>query len=355
MSSDANTYTLENILRNLHNARPSQRRLVPRAYEFAAHAHGSQRRLSGESYLNHPAAAALYLAQAGADPTTVAAALLHDTLEDTAVTADELESEFGSEILFLVQGVTKIGNYKYHGLEDTQKTLRKLAEAATQDVRVIAIKLYDRLHNMQTNSFHTPERAFRKAEETLNIYAPLAERLGLGYVQRSLEDLAFQYVDQESYERMRTLVEKERKSKQVNMEKVIHALSREFLSRNQIVSKIEIREKGLWSLYRKIERRGGDIHDVHDILAIRIVVPSRDECYAVLGTVHSCFKPIPGQFKDYIGFPKPNGYQSLHTTIITPQAGIVEVQIRSQAMHTHALYGNIYGGENGDRHNSLLS
>ena len=341
MSSNASTYTLENILCSLHNVHQSQSSLVPRAYTFAARAHGSQRRLSGENYLNHPAAVALNLARAGADPTTVAAALLHDILEDTAVTADELESEFGPEILFLVQGVTKIGDYKYHGPEGAQKNLRKLVQAATQNVRVIAIKLYDRLHNMQTNSFHIPERALRKAEETLNTYVPLAERLGMGYVQHLLEDLAFRYVDEESYARMHKLVEKEGKSKHANMEKVIRTLSRAFRSRHQVVSKIEIREKGLWSLYRKIERKGGDIHDIHDILAIRIVVTSRDECYAVLGTVHSCFKPIPSQFKDYIGFLKPNGYQSIHTTIITPQAGIVEVQIRSQDMHAQAQFGSI--------------
>lgn len=339
MPSDAGTYTLENILRNLRGA--GQSPLVPRAYAFTAQAHGSQRRLSGERYLDHPAAAALYLAQAGADPTTVAAALLHDTLEDTAVTANELEAEFGPEILFLVQGVTKIGSYKYHGPEGAHKNLRRLVQAATQDIRVIAIKLYDRLHNMQTNAFHTPERAFRKAEETLNTYVPLADRLGMGHVRRLLEDLAFPYVDKESYTRMRKLVGKERKSKHPNMEKVMRTLSKAFESRHQIVSKIEIREKSLWSLYRKIERKKGNVHDIHDIFAIRIVVPSKDECYDVLGTVHSCFKPIPGQFKDYIGLPKPNGYQSLHTTVITPQAGIVEVQIRSRIMHTHALYGNI--------------
>lgn len=341
MSSDASTYTLENILCSLHNPHQSQSLLVLRAYAFAARAHGSQRRLSGEIYLNHPAAVALNLARAGADPTTVAAALLHDTLEDTAITAAELESEFGPEILFLVQGVTKIGDYKYHGLEGVQKNLRRLVQAATQDVRVIAIKLYDRLHNMQTNSFHIPERALRKAEETLNTYVPLAERLGMGYVQHLLEDLAFRYVDEESYARMHKLVEKERKNKHANMEKVMRVLSRALQSRGQVVSRIEIREKGLWSLYRKIERKGGDIHDIHDILAIRIVVTSRVECYAALGTVHSCFKPIPSQFKDYIGFPKPNGYQSIHTTIITPQAGIVEVQIRSQDMHAQAQFGNI--------------
>ena len=276
MSSNAETYTLEAILQSLRNATVSRQSLVPRAYAFAARAHDSQKRLSGANYLSHPAAAALYLAQAGADPTTVAAALLHDTLEDTTVTAEELEAEFGPDILFLVQGVTKVGSYKYLGSEGAEKNLRRLVEAAAQDVRVMAIKIYDRLHNMETNSFHSPERSLRKAKETLDTYAPLAERLGMGHAQRLLEDLAFRYVDEKSYTHMCELVAEERQNKQVNLEKVMQVLSEALQLRHQVVSRIEIREKGLWSLHRKIERKGGDIHDIHDILSIRIVVPSQD-------------------------------------------------------------------------------
>lgn len=340
MPLDTGTYTLENILRSMHGSHSASNALIPRAYVYASKAHDGQQRLSGDRYFAHLATTALYLAQAGQDATTVAAGLLHDILEDTSITSSELEATFGSEVAFLVEGVTQIGTLTYRGTESVQENFNKLLQASAQDVRVIVIKLYDRLHNMETNAYHTKDRALRKAEETMNIYVPLAERLGMGKVQSALEDLAFQYIDVDVYKKTRTYIEKEKREKYVQMQDVMHSLAGSLAERYQVVSKMEIREKGIWSLYKKILRKNGDLEDIFDIFAIRFVVSNREACYSVLGTVHSAFKPMPGQFKDYIAFPKPNGYQSLHTTLITPQAGIVEVQIRSRDMHLSSQFGN---------------
>lgn len=304
-------------------------------------AHSGQKRLSGEPYFTHTAATALYLAQTGADANTIIAGLLHDTVEDTDVTSEDIELSFGKEVSFLVDGVTKIGTYAYHGPHSAQENLQKLTQAAMQDPRVIIIKLYDRLHNMQTNFYHTKERAHRKAEETMNTYVPIAKRLNMGRVQKSLEDLAFKYIDNISYEVTKRLFRKERRVHYPKMEEVVLVLTELLQERHIPVSAIEIREKGLWSLHQKILRKDGDLTQVHDILALRIVVPDKDMCYKTLGAVHSIYKPIPGEFKDYIGFPKPNGYQSIHTTLITPQAGVIEVQIRSQGMHLAAQFGSM--------------
>lgn len=337
-TSSTPSITLKSILKELGNVHPLELQLVTEAYEFAKEAHGDQKRLSGEPHLVHLLATAYYLAEIGMEAQVVAAGLLHDTLEDTSVTLIELETAFGDEIAFLVQGVTRLGEMP-RAENRHAETLRRLLISTAQDIRVIIIKLYDRLHNMQTNSFHIPERRLRKARETLEIYAPIAERLGMGRVRRDLEDLAFPYVNPDAYKHMCEIREYTAAAARPGLMQVEKTLIRAFKQRKLRGVKTDIREKGLWSLYQKIKRKGDAIQDIHDTLAIRIIVPDIESCYAALGIVHGLYKTLPGQFKDYIGFPKPNGYQSLHTTVIGPEAGIFEVQIRSEEMHQQAELG----------------
>jgi GTP pyrophosphokinase len=331
--------TAKEILAQMSSATPEDEALIEKAYEFGKKAHAGHTRNSGEPYFIHPAAAAKHLAEMGMDAPTIAAALLHDAIEDVGVTPEELEAELGAEVRFLVEGVTKLGKHKYQGGERHAESLRRLLVATSADVRVLIIKLADRYHNMTTLE-HVPEEKRRRiALETLEIYAPIADRLGMGSLKKELEDLAFPFIDADAHSHaveVRKLKNKETEAGLARVQKELrHALAR----KNVEGFTTSIRTKGLWSLHQKLKRKGDDITRIHDIAALRVIVPTVDDCYSALGVIHALWKPLPGEFKDYISFPKPNGYQSLHTTVVTGDAGIVEVQIRTKDMHQRAQFG----------------
>ena len=318
---------------------PEDEALIRKAYDFAQNAHKDHKRYSGEPYFIHPAAVAKYLADMGMDAPTIAAGLLHDAVEDTEVTAEEVEAAFGSEVRFLVDGVTKLGQHKYRGAERHAESLRRLLVATSADVRVLIVKLADRYHNMTTLEHVPPEKQRRIALETLEIYAPLADRLGIGRMKKELEDLAFPAIDPDAYQHAVEVRKLKRKENEEGLARVQKGLQHALVRRGMRDFRTEIRVKGLWSLHQKLKRKGDDITRIHDIAALRVIVQSIDDCYQVLGTVHANWKPMPGEFKDYIAFPKPNGYQSLHTTVLTSDAGVVEIQIRTEEMHQRAQFG----------------
>lgn len=313
--------------------------LIKKAYTFAKEAHKDQVRKSGEPYFNHLFATAKNLAELHMGATTISAGLLHDAIEDVGVTGEEIEKEFGKEIRFLVEGVTKLGHLKYRGTERYNESLRKLFVAMSQDIRVLIIKLADRLHNIQTLQFVPKEKQLRIAKETLEIYAPLAYRLGIRKLNRELEDNAFQYALPEEYEKTLKLFKNKRSEEEDMLEKFNKSLKKE-LAKNGVTNfHIDHRVKGLYSLYKKLKRKDMDVEKVHDLLALRVMVPTIADCYKVLGIIHSAWRPLPGRIKDYIAFPKPNGYQALHTTIFNGTGGIVEVQIKTTEMQLEAEYG----------------
>jgi len=275
----------------------------------------------------------------GMDAATIAAGLLHDTVEDGEVTIEQVEEAFGSEVSFLVDGVTKLGQHKYRGAERHAESLRRLLVATSADVRVLIVKLADRYHNMTTLEHVPPEKQKRIALETLEIYAPLADRLGIGRLKKDFEDLAFPAIDPDAYQHAVEVRKLKRKENEVGLARAQKELQHALARRGMRDFRTEIRVKGLWSLHQKLKRKGDDITRIHDIAALRVIVSSIDDCYQALGTVHALWKPLPGEFKDYIAFPKPNGYQSLHTTVLTGDAGVVEVQIRTEEMHQRAQFG----------------
>lgn len=320
-------------------ASPEDIAFVEKAYEFSKKAHEGQKRFSGEPYFVHPAATAKILAEYGMDATTIAAGLLHDAVEDARVSRAEVEKEFGKELLFIVDGVTKLGTHKYHGAERHAESLRRLLVATASDIRVLIVKLADRKHNMQTLEYVPEHKRRRIALETLEIYAPIADRLGMGQMKKNLEDLAFPFIDPDAATHtaeVRTLKTQETED---GLAKVQKELKQELAKKGLTTFRSDIRMKGLWSLHQKLKRKNDDINLIHDIAALRIVVPTIEDCYATLGLVHALYRPLPGEFKDYIAFTKPNGYQSLHTTVVTPSAGIVEIQIRTEEMHRRAQFG----------------
>lgn len=312
---------------------------VEKAYELAKKAHEGQTRFSGEPYFIHPAATAKVLAEYGMDAVTIAAGLLHDVIEDGKASRGEIEKEFGKELLFIVDGVTKLGTHKYHGAERHAESLRRLLVATASDIRVLIVKLADRFHNMQTLEHVPANKRRRIALETLEIYAPIADRLGMGKMKRALEDLAFPFVDPDAATHAGEVRKLKTKETENGLEKVRREIGRELAKKGMKSFRTDIRMKGLWSLHQKLKRKQDDISLIHDIAALRVIVPTIEDCYTTLGTVHALYKPLPGEFKDYIAFSKPNGYQSLHTTVVTPEAGIVEVQIRTEEMHRHAMFG----------------
>jgi guanosine-3',5'-bis(diphosphate) 3'-pyrophosphohydrolase len=331
--------TVKEIIAEMRNPSPEEIALIEKAYVFSETSHQEHKRYSGEPYFLHPAAVAKHLATLGMDADTIAAGLLHDAVEDTGVTEEEIEEAFGKDVRFLVEGVTKLGKHKYQGAERHAESLRRLLVATSADVRVLIIKLCDRYHNMTTLE-HVPEHKRRRiALETIEIYAPLANRLGMGAMKRDLEDMAFPFVDADAYNHaveVRKLKTKETEAGLTRVQKDLqHALAR----RDVKDFKTMVRMKGFWSLHQKLKRKNDDITLIHDIAALRLLVPTIDDCYTALGVIHSLWKPLPGEFKDYISFPKPNGYKSIHTTVLTPEAGIVEVQIRTPEMHQEAQFG----------------
>lgn len=314
--------------------------LIEKAFLFSQKAHEGQHRFTGDPYFIHAFATGKNLAIFGADAETIAAGLLHDVIEDAGTDDKEIEKEFGKTVLFLVTGVTKLGKLKYRGLERHVESLRKLFIATAEDPRVILIKLADRLHNVETLQGHTnPEKQHRIALETIEIFAPLANRLGMGKLRGDLEDCAFPYAYPKGYaETMRLRNEKSKLSEKY-VKKVHHTLGKKLAEQGFTDFHIGYRIKGLYSLYRKLRYHDMDIDKIHDIVALRVIVPSVGDCYRVLGIVHNIWRPLPGRIKDYIATPKYNGYQSLHTTVFTGDGGITEIQIRTREMHQTAEYG----------------
>ena len=313
--------------------------LIEKAYTFSQKAHEGQKRFSGEPYFIHPFETGKELAKLGMNAKVVAAGLLHDTIEDAGVDPETIEKEFGKEKRFLVEGVTKLGRFKYHGAERHRESLRKLLVATGKDVRVLIIKLMDRLHNMRTLRFVPEHKRQRIALETLEIYAAIAHRLGMGVVRRELEDLAFEYAYPEEYAATKKLLTERAKETTERLEKMARTLRRVLAEHGVKNFHTDYRVKGFWSLRQKLKRKEDDSSKIYDVSALRVVVPTVEECYRVLGMVHNIWQPLPNKIKDYIAFPKPNGYRSLHTTIFTGDGGIVEVQIRTPEMHLGAQFG----------------
>ena len=313
--------------------------LIEKAFAFVEKAHAGHTRYSGEPYLNHLAAVGTKLAEMGRGARTVAAGLLHDVIEDTDITAETVLKEFGEEILFLVEGVTKLSSVRYYGTDRHNESLRKLLVATSQDIRVLIIKLADRLHNMQTLSHVPAEKQLRIARETLEIYVPVAHRLGMGRVRKELEDLAFPYVYPEEFSRVTKLLETKAGKSNELLERERKVLQKRLAEIGLLDFKTSYRVKGLFSLFHKLKRKEWDIGLVYDLLAMRVVVPTVEDCYRSLGIIHKLWRPLPGRVKDYIAFPKPNGYQSLHTTVTTPNGVILEIQIRTQRMHNESEFG----------------
>jgi len=311
--------------------------LIERAYTIAERAHADQKRQSGEPYVTHPVAVAQILADLGIGSKTIAAALLHDTVEDTAYTLDQLHDDFGDEVAMLVDGVTKIDKIKF-GDSAQAETVRKMIVAMSKDIRVLVIKLADRLHNARTWGFVSPESARRKATETLEIYAPLAHRLGIETIKWELEDLSFAVLYPKLYVEIESLVRQRTPQREEFIQQVIDAVNDDLKS-SRIRAKVVGRPKQYFSIYQKMVVRGREFNEIYDLVGIRVLVNSLRDCYAVLGAIHARWTPIPGRFKDYIATPKFNLYQSLHTTVIGPQGRAVEIQIRTNEMNHRAEFG----------------
>jgi GTP pyrophosphokinase len=331
--------TVSELLRVADHLEARDRELVRRAYDRAASAHAGQRRLSGEDYVNHPLEVAAILADLELDAQTLAAALLHDTVEDTALTAEEVESEFGPDVARLVDGVTKLGRISLRSDQQQQaENIRKMMVAMAEDLRVVLIKLADRLHNMRTLE-PLPEVKRRKiSRETLDIYAPLAHRLGIGQIKWELEDLAFRNLEPEAYGDVVNRIARKRKDRETLVSDLREILAKQ-LDGVDIKADITGRPKHIYSVWQKMTREQKDFSEIYDLSAIRVMVDSVRDCYGVLGVVHSLWKPVPGRFKDYIAMPKSNGYQSLHTTVITHTGEPIEIQIRTHDMHRVAEFG----------------
>ena len=331
---------LAQIEKIVASTRPGEDRgILRKAYEFSAAEHGTQRRLSGEPFHSHPLAVARILAEMKLDVTCIAAGMLHDVVEDTPTTVERIAKEFGGEVARIVEGVTKINRIQFHRREEHQaENYRKMVLAMVDDIRVILVKLADRLHNMRTLEFLSPERRERTARETMEIYAPIAHRLGMGKVREELEDLAFRYLESEASEQLEKEVETRRKARQGFLSQV-QSLVGKRMKENAIPGRVEGRIKRVYSLHQKLKRQRIPLEQVYDMLAVRIITDSVKNCYAALGVIHNTWRPVPGRIKDFIAIPRPNMYQSLHTSVIGPNGQPFEVQIRTEEMHLLAEEG----------------
>src|SRR6266508_4516305 len=329
---------LEPLLAIHRGAHPKvDARLLQRGYDLADQRHRGQLRKSGDPYITHPLAVATILAELGMDTTTLVAALLHDTVEDTGMTKEEIEAEFGPEVAHLVDGVTKLDKVKY-GEAAEAETIRKMIVAMARDPRVLVIKLADRLHNMRTLRFLPPHKQEQKAREVLEVLAPLAHRLGMNTIKWELEDLGFATLYPKMYDEIVKLVAERAPERDVYLDQCVNVVGAE-LRTARVKATVSGRPKHYYSIYQKMIVRGRDFTDIYDLVGIRVLVESERDCYATLGVIHANWQPVPGRFKDYIAMPKFNMYQSLHTTIIGPAGKPVELQIRTQAMHRTAEYG----------------
>jgi GTP pyrophosphokinase len=313
--------------------------LVRKAYAFSLKAHEGQTRHSGEPYVKHPVAVAGVLTSLKTDVTAIVAGLLHDTLEDTVATADELQREFGKEVVHLVDGVTKIGKITFRSSEEKQaENFRKMVLSMADDIRVVIIKLADRLHNMRTLEHLKEGKRLEIAQETLEIYAPLANRIGIGWVKNELEDLCLKHLKPDAYETLRVSVAKRDEDRQQYIQEV-QGLVEKALAEYGLTGSVDGRPKHLYGIYQKMKKQSISFGEVYDLTALRIITDTKMNCYALLGVIHSLWRPLPGRFKDYIAIPKSNLYQSLHTTVVGPKGEHVEFQIRTEEMHRVAEYG----------------
>ncbi len=333
---------IEDVIKALKNP-PSEARVavIRKAYELAKKAHEGQKRRSGEDYIQHPLAVAKILAEIGMGGKTIAAGLLHDVPEDTEILLEDIEKNFGKEIAAMVDGVTKLGKIKLRGSHEEYflENLRKMFIAMATDIRVIIIKLADRLHNMQTLEFNPNNKQQRIAQETMEIFAPIANRLGMGEIKTQLQDLSFKYLDPANFELVRELEEKDYKERRQYVNQAISSLENELKKEGIDVVDIHGRAKSLYSLFLKLVKHDMEINHVYDLAAVRIIVNDIADCYETLGIVHKKYRPMIGRIKDYISLPKPNGYQSIHTTVFGPDGKIMEVQIRTLKMHNEAEFG----------------
>ncbi|MCR5146408.1 MAG: bifunctional (p)ppGpp synthetase/guanosine-3',5'-bis(diphosphate) 3'-pyrophosphohydrolase [Clostridia bacterium] len=338
--SEIKEATIDDVLEKMKkNNKKSDLKLIKRAYDFAKEKHGDQLRKSGEPYIIHPVQVAYILAELELDDATICAALLHDVAEDTEVTIQDLAKEFSTEIAEMVDGVTKLSNLKYTSAEEQQvENYRKMFLAMGKDIRVILIKLADRLHNMRTLKFLKRDRQIAISKETQDLYAPLANRLGMYSLKWELEDLAFKYLNPDEFREIVDGIDKKREERLQFINQIVEQINEE-LKKQKIKAEITGRAKHLYSIYRKMQRDNKSLDQIYDLFALRILVDSVKDCYAALGVVHELYNPMPGRFKDYISVPKPNMYQSLHTTLIGPKGTPFEVQIRTWEMHRIAEFG----------------
>jgi GTP diphosphokinase / guanosine-3',5'-bis(diphosphate) 3'-diphosphatase len=334
--------TIDDVIKNAKLTIDSRREaLIRSAYGMALSAHAGQKRKSGEDYIQHSLGTALNLAKIGMGSKTIAAGLLHDVPEDTEMTNQEIEKKFGPEIAELVDGVTKLGKIKLRGTKEEVylENLRKMFLAMAKDIRVVLIKLADRLHNMETLTSLPEEKQERIARETLEVFAPIANRLGIGDIKARLEDLAFKFLDKENYEYASRLSAEQKEEMKKYIEGMISELKKELAREKIQVIDIYGRSKHLYSLFQKLKKHDMDIDKIYDLAGIRIIVPEIVNCYETLGIVHKKYRPLVGRIKDYISLPKPNGYQSIHTTIFGPEGKFLEVQIRTKQMDDEAEFG----------------
>ncbi len=331
--------TIDRLINKLKDRRPEEISKIKEAYNFAENAHSGQLRKSGEPYIQHSLYTAYTLAQIKADTETIMAGLLHDVPEDTQKTLDEIREKFGSEVAFLVEGITKLSTIKYRGVDRYNESLRKMFLAMARDLRVILIKFADRLHNLRTLDALPERKRLRIAKETLEIYAPIAGLLGVWKLKWQMEDICFKYLYPEEYKKYEYKYEVEKKVERTQFIEKVKSILGKRLKVEGIDHEIQGRFKHLYSIYQKMQRKDRKFDEIYDVFALRIIVPTVADCYKTLGIIHSLWKPKTSRIKDYIAIPKPNGYRSLHTTVFGPGGKATEFQIRTREMNDEAMYG----------------